>query len=484
MTLTGMKRRTTPPCGGRGTTLGRTAMQACAVTLSLLGCGAEAEPCTDGEPCQLEGEVQVATWWGTRGELYIPFDILKQSLRRTTGLEANLAHRLLTKDDHTGWVEQQLAPGNDAPAPLDVFSANNGDEVLRWTACAASGIPPETPRLVGLTKRELGLTALDDGWIEQNVPREVMQTLECEGETYALPVGIHRINTLLYNKALFAQAGYAVDGGVGLPLPRSLAELFEAARAIDAVLPETESGNDLPPSVFAVAGREAWTLSLFMESLMLSLARDSAHYQRYWQGLECDERLLEETLLEFVKLRPWFGNWELSASEALARVSSGQAALLVMGDWAAAEPAPEDVGTIPFPGTEQYFVFSADVFALPDIPSADPLKGLAWLRAVTSDATQRAFSVAKSALPARTELEGGLAPGRAGAPEWVRSLPALLPYAKDGPFHGLQTVLKDWLYSREDTGAPVLEYARSEYLKLSHGTVSCGVTLPEGQDPK
>ena len=170
-------------------------------------------------------------------------------------------------------------------------------------------------------------------------------------------------------------------------------------------------------------------------------------------------------------------------SEALARVTDGQAAMMVMGDWAAAEPAPEDVGTIPFPGTAQYFVFSADVFALPDIPNADPAKGLAWLRAVTGDATQREFSVAKSALPARTDLEGELAPGGARAPEWVRSLPAIFPYAADGPFHELQDVLEDWLFSRKDTRA-VLDYAREEYLELSHGTVSCVPTSVDGRIPE
>lgn len=472
MTLTVMKRGRTTWSVVSG------ALVSGALVSGLLGCSAEAGSCSEGEPCDLEGQVQVATWWGTRGELYLPFAILTDSLQRTTNLHANLAHRLQAKDKHTEWVEEQLDPLNPAPLPLDVFSANNGDEVLRWTACAASGVPPVTPRLRGLTKPDLGFSALDAGWIAAHFPREVMQTLECDGETYALPVGIHRINTLLYNKAMFRAAGYAVDGDPGLPLPRTLAELHAAARALDAQLPGAElsdaSGSDLRPSVFAVAGREAWTLSLFViENLMLSLAESAKQYQDYWLGLNCDEALLERTLHEFAQLEQWFGNTALSASEALSRVTNQQSAMMVMGDWAAAEPAPEDVGTIPFPGTERYFVFSADVFALPDIPSADPWKGLAWLRAVTGESTQREFSSAKSALAARTELEGELAPGGPDAPEWVRSLPAILPYAPDAAFLDLQNRLQQWLYSKEPTGAELLEYAREEYPKLSHATVSC-----------
>jgi ABC-type glycerol-3-phosphate transport system substrate-binding protein len=273
-----------------------------------------------------------------------------------------------------------------------------------------------------------------------------------------------------------------VDGSGGLPLPRTLDELHAAATALEAQLPEQANSSDVVPSVFAVAGREAWTLSLFViENLMLSLAGDATHYQDYWRGLNCDEALLRRTLREFVELERWFGNSALSAAEARSLVTSGQAAMMVIGDWAAAEAAPEAVGTIPFPGTDGYYVFSADVFALPDIPSADPWKGLAWLRAVTGGSTQREFSIAKSALAARTELEGELAPGGPNAPEWVRSLPAILPYGLDSAFHDLQNQLQLWVY-REKSDAELIDYAREEYLKLSHGTVSCtpdGIDLPE-----
>jgi glucose/mannose transport system substrate-binding protein len=420
----------------------------------------------------------VATWWGTRGELFLPFDVLTRSLSRTTSLTAKLAHRLGTKEEHTLWVEEQLDPETLVPQPLDVLSANNGDEVLRWTDCAASGSPPATPRLRGLTKPELGVSALETSWIETTFPPQVMETLKCRGETYALPVGIHRINTLLYNKRLFRAAGYSVDGSDGLPLPNTLEELHTAAAAIAERLPE--SSGVLEPSVFAVAGHEAWTLSLFaIENVMLSLADDADHYKSFWEGANCDERLLRRTLSEFVRLRRWFGNWELSAPEALSRVVSGQAAMMVNGDWAAAEPSPEAVGTIPFPGTARYFVFSADVFALPDIPSADPGKGLAWLRAVTMTSTQREFSAVKNALSARTELEGELAPGP-NAPEWIRSLPAIFAYVPDAPFKDLQNRLQTWLYSEEDTGDAVVDYARQEYPKLSNGKVFCApAVLPD-----
>ena len=440
----------------------------------LFGCSADGEPCSTGESCELAGEVRVATWWATRGELLAPFDILKASLRRSTGLEVALTHRFQSKDEHTDWVEKQLDPNNFFPDPLDVFSANNGDEVLRWTPCAASGTPPGTTRLLPLTDPALGVTHLDAKWIDDTFRAEVMRTLECDGRPYALPVGIHRINTLFFNKDLFRAAGYGVEGESGLPMPRTIDELVVAAAAIREHLPLGTPFSSLQPAVFALPGRDSWTLSLFIiENLMLALAADEQHYQRFWQGEACDLDLVRATLAELARLRPYFGNAELSSADALNRVASGQAAMVVMGDWASADLPPEAVGAMPFPGTQRYFVFTADVFALPAIASSDPSKGLAWLRAVTGEQTQREFSLAKNALPARSDLGEEPAAADGSAPIWVRSLPAILPYYEGAPFASMQDELQSWLNSGEESGDALLAYASDEYLKLSHGQVSC-----------
>jgi ABC-type glycerol-3-phosphate transport system substrate-binding protein len=442
--------------------------------LGALACGTEGAECNGAEACQPAASLELATWWGTRGELYASFDILKQSYRRATHSEVELAHQLVTKREHTLWVEAHLEPSGDAPEALDVFSANNGDEVLRWTPCAAWGAAPDAPRLVGLTDPGLGPLHLSRSWIEQTFEPRVMETLQCEGETYALPVGIHRINTLFFNKELFRAAGFAVDAGDGRPMPSTLAELHDAADAVSLQLPAAEPGALLVPSAFAVAGREPWTLSLFViENLMVALAGSAERYESYWRGESCDEDLLANTLREFVRLWPHLGSPELNAPEALGRVASGQAAMMVLGDWAAAELDPELVGSIPFPGTDRYFVFSADVFALPVHESAGASNGLSWLRTVTERQTQRDFSVAKSALPARTDLVGEhLATGEPPL-SWVRSLPALLPYHPQAAFVSLQDELKRWLTSGDPSGEALLRYARQQYSTLSNGSVVC-----------
>jgi glucose/mannose transport system substrate-binding protein len=446
--------------------------KALALALGVFGCGVGGQACEGGEACGRDGSLEVATWWGTPGELYASFDILKQSYRRDTHQEVELAHPFEDKGKHTDWIEDELN-ATAAPEPLDVFSANNGDEVLHWTACAAGGDPPAQPKLRSLTDPSLGRLSLSPDWIAQTFEPKVMETLQCRGETYAIPVGIHRINTLFFNKDLFREAGYAVDGGEGLPLPSTLAELHEAAATVSERLPPSTPYGRQPASAFAVAGHDAWTLSLFViENLMLSLAADEEQYQRYWRGEECNEALLERALREFASLVPYFGSWELNATEALDRVESRQAAMMVMGDWAMAELDTETVGTMPFPGTGQYFVFTADVFALPVLEMANAQNGLAWLRSVTQKQTQREFSAAKSALPARVDIAAELASPLDTRRSWVRSLPALLPYHPDSPFLNLQDELQYWLDADHDDERLLL-YAREQYLELSHGTVRC-----------
>jgi ABC-type glycerol-3-phosphate transport system substrate-binding protein len=452
--------------------------------IGSLGCGAQSTDCEGDEPCRVAGPLELATWWGTRGELYASFDILKQSYQQATHGQIELTHQLQNKRDHTLWVERQMS---EPAAPLDVFSANNGDEILRWTPCAAWGPAPEQPRLVGLTDPALGPLHLRRDWIETTFEPRVMETLQCQGETYALPVGIHRINTLFFNKALFRAAGYAVDGSEGMALPATLAELHQAAARVTEQLPAADPESQLSPSAFALAGRETWTVSLFfIENVMLSLAGSVERYESYWRGAVCDEALLASAIGEFATLSEFFGSWELNSSEARERVQNGQAAMMVMGDWATAELDPRLVGSMPFPGTAQYFVFSADVFALPALESSSPRNGLGWLRSITERETQQQFSVAKSALPARVDLHGERLGATSDQLLWVRSLPALLPYGQEAAFASLQDELRRWLSSGEESHEALLAYAREQYTRLSNGVVTCSApgSIPDVDIPE
>jgi hypothetical protein len=369
----------------------------------------------------VSGPVEVATWWGTPGELHGSFAILEQSLRSSSGLDVQLAHHYQDKSRHMTWVDEQLEHANTPPSPVDVFSANNGGDVLRWTPCGASEYHPTTARLLAVDDPAQP-SSLEATWIRQTFDDDVLRTLSCDGHIYALPVGIHQVNTLFYNKRLLQQAGYSVDGSAGAPFPTSLAELQVAAEKLEALqgrLHPDALNDSLPPSAFAVAGRDTWTLSeFFIESVMLSAARDASAYEDYWQG-HCDAGLVRAALDEVTALKPHFGSWALSWTEARDRVLDGTAALMVMGDWMAADLDPTQVGHAPFPGTNGYFVFTADVFAIPDV-TTDPRRCAQSLSARSDGATPlREPKRSLGASPNRRiergcgQLAGGEGPSRA-----------------------------------------------------------------------
>ena len=166
------------------------------------------------------------------------------------------------------WVDTQLNPKTEAPAALDVVAYNNGGDVLRWTRCGRSPYAPLTARLRAVDDAGLGPLHLDASWIEDSFDPEVLRTIECDQHYYALPVGLHQVNTLFYNKRLLRAAGFDVDqnGSGERALPDSLDEL-EAAASVN------------------------WTLSLFfIENIMLASA-GAERYERYWSGQECDASL-------------------------------------------------------------------------------------------------------------------------------------------------------------------------------------------------
>jgi glucose/mannose transport system substrate-binding protein len=449
--------------GGRSGTAGGASRRRRGHWAWALALFAGAVACNDEPP----GEVRLATWWGQRGEFVEPFETLKQSLLERAGLGVDVVSATTSKAYHMQWVDTQLNPKTESPAALDVVAYNNGGDVLRWTKCGRSPYAPQTARLRAVDDAALGPLHLDASWIEGSFDPEVLSTIKCDQHYYALPVGLHQVNTLFYNKRLLRASGFDVDqdGSGQLALPSSLDELEAAASAIYREL-HTREGGPADASVFALPRSDNWTLSLFfIENIMLASA-GAERYQRYWSGAECDASLFARALSRVRELEhaDYFSSRNLSEKDALQELVVGNAAFMVTGDWAAAEIDPNEVGYMAFPGTQDLFVFTADVFALPDMATSDVENGLAWLRAVTGLETQREFAQRKHALSARSDD-----PERPMRGQRVRSLPAFLPGTEiDAPsdyqeaFQSLSGQLLDWLVAGSTGGARLAPTADRE----------------------
>jgi ABC-type glycerol-3-phosphate transport system substrate-binding protein len=443
---------------------------ACALTLA-----AGALACND-EPT---GEVHLATWWGQRGEFAAPFQTLQRSLLDTAGLDVAIVSPAQSKYYHMLWVDNQLRPNTESPTPLDVVAYNNGGDVLRSTHCGHSRYAPQTARLRAVDDATLGPLHIDRNWIEGAFDPEVLSTVECDDHYYALPVGLHQVNTLFYNKRLLRAAGFDVnqDGSGERPLPDTLDEFEQAVDVIRRMLEDRE-GGPAGASAIALPLSDSWTLSLFfIENIMLASA-GADPYQQYWGGQNCDASLFENAMqhVRALKAAHSFSDRSLSEKNALEELGIGQAAFMVTGDWAVTEIEQNDVGYMPFPGTRDLFVFTADVFALPDTANSDVENGFAWLRAVTGLETQREFAELKHALSARRDDPERPPRGQTR----VRSLPAFLPGAElDAPsdykeaFQDLSDWLLRWLQD-EETDAALKGYASDECAKLRAAALGPG----------
>ncbi|HTV25038.1 MAG TPA: ABC transporter substrate-binding protein [Polyangiaceae bacterium] len=426
---------------------------ACAV--SAAGCGDVEIHCSAGVSC--EGDVHVATWWFdvmTRDPAFLM--PLQTSLER--GATLTLDHQAV-KSKHCylrqvwaamGRAEPSAMPSSAAcgdglldSAPIDAVLFNNGQDVLALTECGGKG--------------SRGLRALEsefrDDWFEKMYPPDLVSTLSCGGHVYALPIGIHRINHVVYNRSLFERAGYGSPGDLDLD------GLVEAADKIQQVF---ASDGISQPSVFAVPYADADTVSrFFIENIMLA-ASGYQEYVNYWTGRPVPDGLFAHALDRVRQLSSYFRD----ASDApVTRLLNGEAAMLVTGDWAMVDAlGAEDVlGSMPFPGTQQYWVYSADVFALPI--NGNEAKGLAWLQAISEPQAQSDFANLKYALPALLDVapRHGSEDPRSGT-ALVRALPALLQGY--GTFDELGQQLADWARSSFGDSSAVESYAAAERQKL------------------
>jgi glucose/mannose transport system substrate-binding protein len=224
----------------------------------------------------------------------------------------------------------------------------------------------------------------------------VLQVASHRQHVIAAPLGVHRINTLLYNQRLWTE--------LKLPPPRSWDDVEQAARALKAakVLPLAWSD-------------EPWQVATVFEAVLLSeagpaLYAELAQAQR-WQAWQ-DPRVAKALArLRWLRDLDGDGQVEQRWPAATRQLYQRQAGMQIMGDWArgelmawGAEPGV-DFGCAAVPGTEGMHLYSIDTLAM--------LKGKRHREAeqerlaelVAQPALQLAYNKAKGSVPVRADID-------------------------------------------------------------------------------
>ena len=335
---------------------------------------AAVQPAAQPAAASPSASLQVLHWWTSASE------------RKAADL---LAARLL--EERIDWQDAAIPGGAGIGA----------GKVLKGRVLA--GDAPEAAQMIGVSIAEwadLGLLLeLDNVASAGNWQRFLFPSIDAlirhRRHTMAVPLGIHRVNSLFYNRALFAR--------LKLAPPQSWREFEAVAARLRAagVQPLAQSS-------------EAWQVAALFENLVL--INGPAFYRELFvrrsAAAAADPRTAEAlTRLRIVK---GWGRGQLEErgwTDVVGRFARGQAGMLIMGDWAKAElaeygQAPErDYGCAAAPGTAGYHLFSVDTFAMfaGDYRHQGAQEKMA--RLLVTPGLQANFNALKGAVPVRRDAD-------------------------------------------------------------------------------
>ncbi|NRR30476.1 carbohydrate ABC transporter substrate-binding protein [Oxalobacteraceae bacterium] len=302
--------------------------------LSVLGAGAGLLALTLCAPLAHADALQVLHWWTSASE------------RKAANV---LAARLAT--ENIDWRDAAI-PGGAGIGAVKVLKSR-----------VLAGNSPEVMQLVGYSLAEwsdLGLLLQLDGvaasgnWSRLLHPT-AYSLVQNHGHVMAVPLGIHRINNLYYNRRLFAR--------FGLTPSATWAEFERAAEKLRLA------------GITALAqSSEPWQVATLFETLVLAEAGPAFYRELFVRkNLEAyaDPRLLH-ALKRLKTLRRWMPTplRERPWTDAARQLADGDAAMFIMGDWAKGElnawglVTDEAFGCVAVPETAQYHLFSIDTLAM------------------------------------------------------------------------------------------------------------------------
>jgi glucose/mannose transport system substrate-binding protein len=391
--------------------MGRLRVLLVGAALGLFGCSGDQvlgdyppSTCDLAEPpAEVDREqLSIATFWADSREQ----DAFEELRRRI----ASLGYSVTTEQIETRVeVQRKISDSFESQKLPDVFQVNGGSDVLRWV----QNREPESTDVCALDR----LRAAAD-WRKDYFPG-ALKPLTCHGNLYGLPVGIHHLNVLFYNREVFATlAERARASGVELVEPSQMDSPYELLSLLASVLElgaTTTTGKPIIP--LAIGTESEWPLTIMaFENVLLGLG--NLAYETLWLGgLESFDQQraddLRASLAEMLEvLRELHGYSDVSAhmswQDALRQVGKGEALLTITGDWGFAQldaEAAARVDAVTFPGTASHFVYTPDSFAVPRELKKNGFPARSFLHDVVADKEALiAFSNAKHSIPPRKDL--------------------------------------------------------------------------------
>jgi len=346
-----------------------------ALALVLTGCSTGGD---NGSDPNNPNQVEAITWWASGVEKTAFYDLIGEFESQNPDIQFIDASVRGAGGDK---ARQSIAARLEADNPPDTFQASAG---------AALNDYIDTGELQDLT-----------GFYAQNGLTDVyraalLELLSVDGKIYSVPSDIHRVNVLWSDTSLLEAAG--IDPSV-------------APANIDAWIADLNRVRDSGVEYPLALGNDLTQVQLFENVLISDLG--AVLYQNLWKSTKNWEgdRLRVAVdhysqLLDFIDPDAVSQDW----SEVTQKVVTHHAAYVVMADYAlssfrdAGRTFGKDYSAVPMPGTVGVFDFLADTFTLP-VGAVHDTAARAWLLTVSSAEGQKALSLTKGSIPARTDTE-------------------------------------------------------------------------------
>jgi glucose/mannose transport system substrate-binding protein len=236
-----------------------------------------------------------------------------------------------------------------------------------------------------------------EGW-DKVLPQGLVDNLlkSKDGEIYTVLVGVHRYNSLWYNKKLLDSNSITIGETL------SMEDLLAAADKLKA------AGID----PLCLGDKDIWTSGAVFEMTLLGSIGPEKFLDLYAGKLAFDDASVKQAMDTYGKLLSYANSDHaaLSWDQAVKKLIEGKCVFNVMGDWAygefvnAKQKDNVDFGWVDFPGTDSAFNIVADGFVLPKgAPHRD--NAVTWLKVIGGKDAQEAFNPLKGSIPVRTDVD-------------------------------------------------------------------------------
>jgi len=288
-----------------------------------------------------------------------------------------------------------------AEEPVNGAARSNLDQVIQ-NRLQSSNPPSTFQTWPGETLQKFGDAYADiegDVWnddLKNNYLAGPKKQAQLDGTYVTVPLNIHRINNLFYNKNVLDSAG--VD-------PSSLSSPSDVVDACATISQET----DAVPFAHQTSG--AWSTVQLWETILLAEGGIGG-YQSFIEG-NGNRSSVKAALDSVVELSEYYPSdaSSIGFTEANTMVMDGDAAFIHQGDWAAGAYSGDDSfnygdqwGQVTYPGTSGSYLLNMDSFPyLANNPTPEDTK--TFLSYCGSAEGQVLFNKEKGSIPPRSDAD-------------------------------------------------------------------------------